>query len=45
MIVCKKCGYDVYVQQRAGQLVRISTPYYCADCECFKNYSEVTYIK
>lgn len=43
MLVCNKCGKDVYVQQRDLRAVYPShnEPYYCWLCERFKDYNEV----
>lgn len=43
MLVCDKCGKDVYIQQRDQKAVYPShnEPYYCWLCERFKNYNEV----
>lgn len=42
VIVCKKCGEDVYIQQRTtNYILSITYPYYCWSCEDFRNYSEV----
>ena len=45
MLVCKECEVDVYIQQRAAaHLSGFSSydePYYCWNCEKFRDYSEV----
>lgn len=42
VIVCKKCGKDVYIQQRTtNYILSITEPYYCWFCEDFRNYNEV----
>lgn len=45
MIICKYCGFEVYMRQRYKGLKYYDEPYFCLNCEGYLNYNEVTYKK